>query len=293
MPTAAVVIIFGSTFLHAGWNLLVKARRASDGLLRITLVSVALGIVPTLAAELFGRPFPPQVWLYAAGAGASLAVYNLGLTRGYQNGHFSVVYPVARALPILIVAVSDIFRGHAPAGLAWLGMALVLAGCIITPMESLREFRLSNYLNRTMVWIVVTALGTVGYTIIDHTAAEFIPSGPVSAARYGVLEFAFSALFFWLTLLVVEREAVQDWDNSWQSWKQPVFGGLAMFGAYWLILWAYQISPQASYVVALRQFSIVLGVVVGSFLFKEPARGLRISASMAIVGGIALIILGG
>ncbi len=217
----------------------------------------------------------------------------MGLTRGYQSGHFSVVYPVARALPILIVAISDIFRGHAPLGWAWLCMGLVLVGCIITPLESLRQFKLSNYLNRTMLWIVVTALGTVGYTVIDHTAAEFIPPGPIAAARYGVMEFAFSALFFWLVLLNFERKTVQQWDYSWQSWKYPLFGGLAMFGAYWLILWAYQISPQASYVVALRQFSIVLGVVVGSFLFREPARGLRISTSLIIVTGIALIIFGG
>jgi drug/metabolite transporter (DMT)-like permease len=86
---------------------------------------------------------------------------------------------------------------------------------------------------------------------------------------------------------------VHKWDFSWQRWKFPLFGGVAMFGAYWLILWAYQISPQASYVVALRQFSIVLGVVTGSFLFREPARGLRISASLIIVVGIVLIILGG
>jgi len=293
MPITAVILIVTSTFLHASWNLLVKARRAGDMLLRITLVIVVPGIGPILFAEFFGTPFPLRVWLYAAGAGVSLAVYNLGLTRGYQTGHFTVVYPVARALPILIVAVSDILRGHAPAGWAWTGMALVLAGCIVTPLESLRRFRASTYLNRTMVWIIVTALGTVGYTIIDHAAAGFIPPGPLSAARYGVLEFTFSALFFWLVLLAFNREAVQNWDNSWQSWQQPIFGGLAMFGAYWLILWAYQISAQASYVVALRQFSIVLGVVVGSFLFKEPARGLRISASLAIVGGIALIISGG
>ena len=66
-------------------------------------------------------------------------------------------------------------------------------------------------------------------------------------------------------------------------------GAIGVFGAYWLVLWSYQLSPQASYVVALRQFSIVIGVVIGTFLFREEAPILRISASVMIAIGIACI----
>jgi drug/metabolite transporter (DMT)-like permease len=45
--------------------------------------------------------------------------------------------------------------------------------------------------------------------------------------------------------------------------------------------------------VALRQFSIVIGVVVAVFLFHEPARGLRIGAALTIAVGIACIALAG
>jgi drug/metabolite transporter (DMT)-like permease len=48
-----------------------------------------------------------------------------------------------------------------------------------------------------------------------------------------------------------------------------------------------------SYVVALRQFSIVLGVVAGTFLFHEPAPRWRISMAVLIVLGVVLISLGG
>jgi drug/metabolite transporter (DMT)-like permease len=68
---------------------------------------------------------------------------------------------------------------------------------------------------------------------------------------------------------------------------------VGLFGAYWLILWSYQLSTHTSYVVALRQFSIVIGVVIGVIHFRDPAPGLRIFASLAIVTGIFCIALGG
>ncbi len=291
MPVFAVGLVLASTVLHAGWNLLLGARRDSFILLRITSLVGAVGIIPALITEVTGTSFSPAVWLCAAAAGAAMAIYDLGLTKGYQHGNFTVVYPVARALPILLVAVADAVLGHAPTRVAWVGMALVLVGCVVMPLESLRGFKFAAYFNRTMVWIVVTALGTVGYTLVDHTAANFFDAGPFTAARYGIYEFAFSAFFFAVILRMMRLppSAVA----GRRQWRQIALGALAMFGAYWLVLWSYQISPQASYVVALRQFSIVLGVVAGSFLFKEPARGLRISAAIAIAGGIGLIALGG
>jgi drug/metabolite transporter (DMT)-like permease len=72
----------------------------------------------------------------------------------------------------------------------------------------------------------------------------------------------------------------------------PILGAIGFFGGYWLVLWSYQLSPQASHVVALRQLSIVIGVV-GTILFREPAPALRISASLVIVAGIACIALAG
>lgn len=292
MPASAIILVLLSTFLHAGWNLLVGAQqRTSYMLLRIILVIALVGLGPALAAEFFGSPFPAAIWPYLLATGLFQSVYHFGLAQGYRNGHFTVVYPVARALPILLVAFIDILRGHPPSAIAVVGMVLVLVGCTVTPLESLRTIRLAYYWNRTMVWIVVTALGTVGYTAVDNAAAELVGSGPTTAARYGIYEFAITALFYWLILKAARHPL--NGPGGWQGWKLPAMGAVGFFGAYWLILWSYQLSAQASYVVALRQFSIVIGVVVGAILFKEPAPGLRISASLAIVAGIALIALAG
>ena len=287
MPISAITLVLISTFLHAGWNLLLRSQRTSYTLLRINTVIVAVGLGPVLIAEFLGPHFPGQVWFYLFLAGIFQAHYYLGLTKGYQNGDFTVVYPVARALPILLVAITDVVYGHSPSPMAWLGMVLVSLGCIVTPLRSLYDFRLSYYWNRTMIWIIVTALATVGYTTVDNAAAALITPGPLAASRYGIFEFSFATLIYWLILTGLRQPTGQS--RGWQGWKWPVVGAVGVFGAYWLVLWSYQLTLQASYVVAWRQFSIVIGVVIGAFLFREPAPALRISASVMIAIGIACI----
>jgi len=287
MPISAIILVLISTFLHAGWNLLLRSQRTNYTLLHISLLIVAVGLGPALIAEFLGPHFPAQVWFYLVLAGIFQAYYNLGLTKGYQSGDFTVVYPVARALPILLVAVTDGIRGYLPSPMAWLGMVLVSVGCVVTPLRSLNDFKLTYYWNRTMIWIVLTALATVGYTTVDNAAAELISPGPLTASRYGIFEISFTVPIYWLILIGLRQPTVGL--NGWQSWKWPVVGAVGVFGAYWLVLWSYQLSHRASYVVALRQFSIVIGVVIGTFLFHEQAPILRISASVMIAIGIACI----
>src|SRR5690606_5071820 len=100
------------------------------------------------------------------------SLYFFGLSRGYSSGDFTVVYPVARALPVLILALVDVARGHAPSAWGWLGMFLVVAGCLLSPLQSPRAIRLDRYVNATGGWVLVTALAGVGYSVVDKLAAE-------------------------------------------------------------------------------------------------------------------------
>jgi drug/metabolite transporter (DMT)-like permease len=181
----------------------------------------------------------------------------------------------------------DLLRHRTPSAPGWLGILLVVAGCVLAPLESLRGFTVARYWNRTMLWILTMALATAGYTAVDKLAAEALPPGPLMAARYGVLEFLFSVPYYWL-MLVLLRVPIRE-EMGLAHWKWPTIASLFVLSAYWLVLWAYQLSPYASYIVALRQFSIVIGVALGVFLFREPAPGLRLSAALMIALGVVCI----
>lgn len=290
MNVIAVLLVVLSTFMHAGWNLLARHRRgyAASLIHRSLLLVVVVGAAPAVLCEVLWGGMPPLVWACVTGSGFCCGVYYLGLARGYQARDFTVVYPVVRALPVLLVGLGDVLRGRLPTWAGWMGMALVSAGCLLAPRTSFREFRLADYLHRPSLWMLVAALGTVGYTLLDKVASEVVAAGPLSAARYGYLFFVMSFLFL---ALLLRRFGVGE--GRVTDWRLPAYCALLNFGAYWLVLWAYQLAQRASYVVAFRQGSIVIGVAAAFILFREGGLAVRLTAAGLITAGLLVIALWG
>ena len=313
MPPLAVGIVLFSTILHAGWNLVAKQRSDSWATFLQILFTISVPAVLIAAwAELFMRGILPLVWPFLLGASCSQAVYFLGLTLGYRAGDLGVVYPVTRALPVLFLGGFDLVRSLSPSVMGWLGLALVAAGCLViswagSPRRAGEAgVRRPRVLHATIGWAVVGAAGTVGYTAFDKLAAEALlrasGGGLIDAIQYGLWEFVITTILYAPLLVVAMRASVRRRPGaesrtpaSWRSWR-TLFGdwriaavGFSMFVAYSLVLWAYQLSERASYVVALRQFSIVLGVVAAAVLMRERAPFVRIGSAVVIVAGIALV----
>lgn len=279
--------------MHAGWNLLARRQRGTDIFLPMTMVVSAVGIIPVLLAEWLRPPILPAVWLYLIAAGICQAVYYFGLLRGYRSGDFTVVYPVARSLPVLVLALVDVAQGRPPSGWGWLGIGLIAVGCTLAPLQGWRDVRLERYLNPVTVWIVVTATGMIGYTLVDRAAAQRMVPGAETAVRYGLFEIMSSCFFYWLALKGSNEGKGLRTESFPQSFPLIPLAAFLMFGAYSLVLWAYQLAEQVSYVVALRQFSIVLGVGAAAVLFHEPAPRWRITMAVLIVAGVGLISVAG
>ena len=291
MPLLPLIIVLISTFMHAGWNLLAREQRGRDIFLPLLLFISGLGLVPALLTEWLTAPILPTVWFYLLVTGVFQAIYYLGLLQGYKNGDFTVVYPVARALPVLILALVDWGRGQPPSLWGWFGMVLISVGCVLIPLQSWRDFAWARYGNVIMAWVLLAASGTVGYTLVDRAAAELMREGWDTAVRYATFEFISTFLLYWLMLRLLRYPTWQIPERT--VWGRAVLAGLFMFGAYALVLWAYQLVTHVSYVVALRQFSIVLGVIAGAILFHEPAPRWRISMASLIVAGVILISVAG
>jgi drug/metabolite transporter (DMT)-like permease len=268
--------------MHASWNLMARDQRSAGVLLRMLLLSTMVGIGPALAGEWLAPAILPLVGGHLVIAGFFQGLYFFGLTLGYRLGQFTVVYPLARALPVLLIALSDVAAGRAPSPLGWIGIIMIFAGCVIVPLTSVRTARLAQYLNHGTFWAVVTACGILGYSLTDAAAADMMPTGPSSALRYGLFETILTLPFYWAMLRIGR---VKNDSQTATPWSKVMLISALVFGAYSLVLWAYQLSIYTSYVVALRQFSIVIGVGLGSLLFREPAPALRLAAALTITAG--------
>lgn len=373
MPPLAAGLVLFSTLLHAGWNLLAKRGSGAPDLFpRVLLALVVAGVLIGLLGEWRatavlpavwpflwrGPPLLPAVWPFLLVAGAFQAAYFLGLTLGYRSGDLSLVYPLVRALPVLLISLFDVLRGEVPGTAGWLGLALVLIGCLLVAspahaprtnppgaagdttdrLRGMGRLRLPagggsarrrvsdhgppatpalRWHGAAIGWAVVAALGTVGYTVADKLAADALSAagsaGAGAAFRYGSLEFAISAAYFLPALALVDRirkprpasRSTTDAPpptpptpptppvRQPRRWPVVVLIAALMYVTYALVLWAFQASWQTSYVVALRQFSIVVGVVGGALLLGETARALRMTGAVVIVTGVAAITLAG
>ena len=169
--------------MHAGWNLIARKQREEALFFRkILLLILVAGFLPGVISEALVRSIPAKVWPYLIGSGICCGFYYYFLALAYESSDFSVAYPVARALPVMLVGLADISRGRYPSAIGWAGMLLVVAGCIIVPLDSLGKIRFKQYLTRASAWMALTALGTVGYTMFDKMAAATVVSGPATAA---------------------------------------------------------------------------------------------------------------
>jgi drug/metabolite transporter (DMT)-like permease len=289
MSLPVIGIVFISTFMHAGWNLLARwnhaERRFYQKMLTITLV---IGFIPAVWSEVVVRSMTPLAWACVAGSGIFAGLYLFFLARAYEIADFTVVYPVARSLPVIFVAFGDVARGRYLTAFGWLGILMVAAGCTLVPQQTFGDLRLRNYFNRASLWMLLTALSTVGYTLLDKVAAEVVQQGPATAARYCYFYFAISFVPYILLLRLFRPERENATPNEW---KLAGIATLFGFGAYWLVLWAYQLSPYAGYIVAFRQFSIVIGAILAFIIYKERGVKVRLTGALMIVTGLLLIAL--
>ncbi|MBN1147075.1 MAG: EamA family transporter [Anaerolineales bacterium] len=291
MAPFVILLVVISTFMHAGWNLLARFEGSErDFYSKMLIVIMLAGLIPAVTSEYLARSMTPVAWLCVVGSGVSAGVYLFFLARAYESSDFTIVYPVARALPVIFVAAADVLRGRYLTTAGWFGVILVATGVVFVPLRSFKDFSLKNYFNRTTLWMLLAAMGTIGYTLLDKLAAESVQQGPATAARYGYFYFAISYLPYLFLLKTFKKK---DEHIEPTNWKLASAAAALSFAAYWLILWAYQLTPYAGYIVAFRQLSIVIGAALAFKIFKERGVAVRMTGAFLIAAGLILIAVWG
>ena len=275
--------------MHAGWNLLARYEGSERQFYSKMLIAmVVIGFIPAVWSEIVTRSLTPTAWWCVIGSGFSAGMYLYFLAKAYDTSDFTIVYPVARSLPVIFVAIIDVLRARFLTPIGWMGILLVAGGCTLVPLRTFGDFALKKYFNKASLWMLLAALGTVGYTFLDKIAAETVQQSPATAARYGYIYFAFSLIPYLAFLKIFKNDAPNSNGKS-LGWKLAIPAAVLSFAAYWLVLWAYQLSPLASYIVAFRQFSIVIGAIFAFIIFKEEGVAVRMTGALLITLGLILI----
>ena len=298
--TAAVLVII-SAVMHTSWNLFSKSKSPTVGFFLLATVGTIVWFSPILlvTGELI-KELPLVLWGVLVAAGLFQAIYYAGLAGAYGRGALSIAYPLARALPLLIVTALTfaIGRGADLSHLAIVGILAIVTGAFILPLNSFHEIKVKNYINASCAFAVVAAIGTAGYSFLDDIGMNMLKHIPddsadwLRALLYLILECAFTA-FWLLVLMIFLRVSTHTFLLNWKSLIKPaLLAGFAIGATYGIILLAMTHAKNVSYVVALRQLSIPLGTILGVILLKERASLPRFVGVTILFAGLVLVTMG-
>jgi drug/metabolite transporter (DMT)-like permease len=285
MPLTALGLLLLAASLHAMWNLLVKNARQKQVFTWWALVVGAICFAPLL---ILTRAFPLQVWPLVICSALVEAVYYITLTRAYEHGDFSLVYPMARgAAPAFLVLWAILFLGERPRLAGFAGLALLVLGLIIVGGKTWWSLRKTAKLSTSGLALALSVAFCISiYSVIDGAAVRM-----VSPLPYTVLVLSLANAFFTpLVLLRYGRRAVVfEWRTNW---LRIIIVGILAFASYMLVLVSYTIAP-VSYAGAVREISIVFAAFMGWRWLREDLGLLRILGASVIFVGILIIAIGG
>ena len=297
-PVAGILLIL-SAFTHAGWNFISKKQHPT---LAFYLMANNVGVLLVLPI-LF--PYwdkisliPVFVWICLNCSGFFLAAYMAALAGAYRNGDMSIAYPLARALPVIFVTVITMILGLGKMLSVWfiVGAALIVAGCIIVPIQNLHRIQIRDYMNLCCLLSVLAAVCISGYTMIDHEALACLrnlpdrPFGPVDATLvYMALEGISCSVWKGIGVIASQREreaffvVIRDYKMA------AAITGIGIYLTYGLVLASMNYVTNVSYVAAFRQLSIPLGALMGIiFLVEQPYR-VKIFGVVSIFVGLVMV----
>ena len=288
MSALAVVLVLLSALLHASWNVLAK--RSADPLAFIftfNVVAVVIFAIPA-AVVLSRNPIPADGWPFIVATGALHVIYMLALAAAYRHGALSLTYPIARGTGVLLVPVLAVpLLNEQPTTAGVAGIVAILIGLLAmaVPDSAGKVVALAGNRKKGILYAFVTGLAIAAYSLVDKEGV----------ARVHPMVYVY-AIFLIATIgmaPIVLSQRLAEVRHEWTNNRPAVLaGGVLPLGTYLIVLLAMQIAA-VSYVVPLRETSIVFSTILGGLVLKEHISRLRVIASLTIAGGVLAIAIGG
>ena len=294
MSLFAFLLILTSTVLHATWNLIAKKNHMTVvfyACLCVTCAIVWSHVVFWTPIPIF--KMPTRFWVFLFASIAADACYCFGLMWTYRHFDMSTSYPIQRSLPILlIIIITKLFGWGEPlTPTAIIGMFTVFVGCLCMPLNKFSDFRIQNYLRKEMLFILLVACGTTGYTVFDSQAqkviAEFVPQVKPyirSMTIYSVRCIVLTTVLWTIIAFTPSFRANAREIIAQRQWSTAV-ASVIVSVTYILVLYSMNFVTNVSYVQVFRQLGLPIGMALGIIVLKEKS-------AMPKYVGVALIWIG-
>lgn len=288
MTATAALLVVLSAATHAYWNFLLKRSGGSQLFVGLSKVGEVVMFAPAFLLLVAPNVARYEGLLFLSTIGATFVLLNyVCLAWAYGHGDLSSVYPVARGgillfLPLL--AYATVGERVSVAGVG--ALVLIVCGIIALQLPTLQWGALASLGSRlrspATTFALMAAFGAACYTIWDKRSVQRVPAFAYIYVYTAITAVAYGA-FIW------RRYPRADVAAEWRRHRSAILQvGFFNITSYLLVLFALR-TGTSSYVIALRQLSIVVGVALGAMVLREHISRAKLVGVVLITTGCVVV----
>jgi drug/metabolite transporter (DMT)-like permease len=288
----ALLLVLISAATHAYWNFLLKRAGGTRPFIALAKTCEAIVFLPAFAMI---------AWRLPAGTLADVAPFALVATvlvlasyatlgAAYRLGDLSFAYPIARGATLVLLPPLGWLAFHERIGpIGLLAVCLIVTGVLVMQLPELNRLGMRALGGRlrgtpTAVALLMALILAVN-TLWDKYSIRSVPLFTYFYAYTAATALCYLAWSF-------QTDGVPALRLAWTSHRSSVIGvGILNTVSYGLALAALR-NGGSTYVIGLRQLSIVGGVWLGASVLGERIDAPRRLGVTLLVVGCALMAIG-
>ncbi len=279
METFVFFLVLTAAFTHALWNFFSKKVSGNFTIFWYGCAGTNLVRLFYTVYSLFTAGLDLRGLIFVLVSAAAHACYYLAFLYTYSKGDISTAYPIARGTGVAGTAiVSFLFLGELITPLAGAGMAAVVTGIVFIGFARNKNQARDK---KTYLAALLTGVFIFIYSLADKQGVKYInPLVYINLIDTAALLFIVKPAHrhgFAESLALVRRFL-----------KETIIIGVGSTGTYIMILFALQFE-RASYIVSMREFSVVIASIMGFVFLKEKLSLPKAAGIICITAGLILI----
>lgn len=277
MSLPVLLLVLAGALLHAAWNVIVKG--GSDKLFEIGMNALGAGIGAAFFLPFL--PFPDRsAWLLLFLSTFFHFIYYLCMVAAYRVADLSLGYTIMRGTAPVLTALA-LFLAGVPLPLAgWLGILLLCSGIFALVFQQRKQGSIAG-----VFLSLRTSLAIMAYTLADGYGARLAGDS-----------LSYTGWIFFFNIFPIQFYILGSRAREYRAYLRKrarigVPGGFAGLASYGIAIWAMTVAPIAL-VAALRETSVVFGMILAVIFLGEKLTILRVAAVVLVVAGAMLARLG-